>query len=160
MNARDGHFVNRPRVFLGTLPVRLAGPAALCLALGGCLSSNPFTDAQVDPRSPIAKEVATTVKPDAPYPTFASIPARPKDVRPVRQFGVAAQQVDQAAAELTAQTADDKFTLNNTETFAAEAQTAAGPAAAPTQAQQAGETEAFAAAMRKRATPPPPAKHQ
>jgi hypothetical protein len=159
MNARHGHFVNRPRVFPGASLAKLAGAAALCLTLGGCIS-NPFTDAQVDPRSPIAKEVATTVKPDAPTPTFASIPARPKDVRPVRQFGVAAQQVDKAAAELAVQTADDKFTLNNTETFAAEAQAAAGTEAAPTQAQQAAETEAFAAAMRKRATPPPPAKHQ
>jgi hypothetical protein len=160
MNARHGQFVNRPSVFPGALPARLAGSAALCLALGGCLSSNPFTDAQVDPRSPIAKEVATTVKPDAPYPTFAAIPDRPKDVRPVRQFGVAAQQVDKAAADLMAQTSDDKFTLNDTDTFTAQAQAAAGPEAAPSQAQQAAETEAFAAALRKRATPPPPAKHQ
>ena len=159
MNARHGQFVNRLRVFLGAWSARLAGPAALCLGLSACVG-NPFADAQVDPRSPIAKEVATSVKPDAPYPTFAAIPGRPKDVRPVRQFGVAATQIDKAAADLAQQTADDKFTLQNTETFAAEAQKAAGPEASPTQAQQAAETEAFAAALRKRATPPPPAKHQ
>jgi hypothetical protein len=155
MNARDGHFVNR---LLG-LPARLAGVAALCLASSACIS-NPFVDAQVDPRSPIAKEVASAVKPDAATPTFASVPSRPKDVRPVRQFGVAAQQVDRAAANLAAQTADDKFTLNDTETFAAQAQAAAGPDNGPTTAQAAAETDAFAAAMRKRATPPPQAKHQ
>ena len=158
MNARHGYFVNRPRVVLGGLTAKLAGPAVLCLGLSACIA-NPFVDAQVDPRSPIAKEVATAVKPDAPTPTFASIPPRPKDVRPVRQFGVAARQVDKAAAELAAQTADDKFTLQNTDTFAAEAQRAAGPEAAPSQAQQSAETEAFAAALRKRATPPPQAKH-
>jgi hypothetical protein len=155
MNARYGHFVNRYTV----LPARLAAAASLCALTAGCIS-NPFADAQVDPRSPIAKEVTTSVKPDAPYPSLAAIPGRPKDVRPVRQYGVAAQQVDKAADQLVAQTADDKFTLQNTDTFTAEAQAAAGPEAQAGQAQQAGETEAFAAAMRKRATPPPPAKHQ
>jgi hypothetical protein len=155
MNARNGHFVNRWTV----LGARLAGSAALCALLAGCVG-NPFADAKVDPRSPIAKEVATSVKPDAPYPTFAAVPGRPKDVRPVRQYGVAANQIVKAADQLAAETSDEKFTLQNTETFAAEAQAAAGPAAEPTQADKAAETEAFAAALRKRATPPPPAKHQ
>jgi hypothetical protein len=158
MNARDGSFVNRPWDVLGAWPAKLAASAALCGLLGGCIS-NPFVDAQVDPRSPIAKEVAASVKPDAPYPSFAAIPPRPKDVRPVRQFGVAAAQVDTAAAQLAAETSDDKFSLQNTDTFAAEAQKAAGPEASPSQSQQAAETEAFAAALRKRATPPPPQKH-
>jgi hypothetical protein len=159
MNARHGHFVNRPRGFPWGLAARLAATAAACALTAGCIS-NPFVDAQVDPRSPIAKEVATSVKPDAPYPSVTAIPARPKDVRPVRQYGVAAQQVDKAADQLVAQTADDKFTLQDTSTFTAEAQAAAGPEAQPGQAQQPAETEAFAAAMRKRATPPPPSKHQ
>lgn len=155
MNARDGHFVNR-----GTaLGPKLLASAAACALMCGC-AGNPFADAQVDPRSPIAKEVATSVKPDAPYPTFAAIPARPKDVRPVRQFGVAATRIDKAAADLTEQTSPDKFTLQDTATFAAQAQAAAGTdAPADAAAQQAAETEAFAAALRKRATPPPPAKH-
>jgi hypothetical protein len=154
MNARRSHFVNRHAI----LPVRLAAGAGVCALLCGCVG-NPFVDAQVDPRSPIAKEVATSVKPDAPYPSFAAIPARPKGLRPVRQYGVAANDVAKAAAELSAQTSDDKFSLQDTDTFAAEAQKAAGPEAAPSQAQQGEATESFAAAMRKRATPPPPAKH-
>jgi len=158
MNARLGSFVNRLPDVLAALPAKLASAAALCALTAGCVA-NPFVDAQVDPRSPIAKEVAASVKPDAPYPSFAAIPARPKDVRPVRQFGVAAAQVDTAAAQLAAETTDDKFSLQNTDMFAAEAEKAAGPAASPNQAQQAAETEAFAAALRKRATPPPPEKH-
>jgi hypothetical protein len=154
MNARDGHFVNR-RAALGA---RLLASVAGCALTAACIG-NPFQDAQVDPRSPIAKEVATSVKPDAPYPTFAAIPARPKDVRPVRQFGVAANQIDKAAAELTEQTGADKFSLTDTATFAAQAQAAAGPEAPATAAQQGADTEAFAAALRKRATPPPPEKH-
>ncbi len=154
MNARRSRFVNRSTV----LVPKVVGSAAVCALLAGCVG-NPFADAQVDPRSPIAKEVATSVKPDAPYPTFLTIPARPKDVRPARQFGVAAGRIDQAADQLADQTADDKFSLQNTETFAAEAQKAAGPDATPTQAQQAAETQAYANALRKRATPPPQLKH-
>jgi hypothetical protein len=155
MNARCGRFVNRK----ATLGVRILASAAACVLSAGCIV-NPFADAQVDPRSPIAKEVATAVKPDAPYPTFMTIPARPKDLRPLRQFGVATAQIDKAAADLIAQTGDDKFSLQHTDTFAAEAQAAAGPEAPPAAASQAADTEAFAAALRKRATPPPPAKHQ
>ncbi|MFL5298028.1 MAG: hypothetical protein ACJ798_16760 [Phenylobacterium sp.] len=129
--------------------------AAGCALLAACVG-NPFEDAKVDPRSPIAKEVAASVKPDAPYPTFAAIPPTPKDLRPRPQYGQAAQRVDRAAADLVQATADDKWTLSNTEAFASEAQAAAGPAAAPP---SSAETEAFAAAQRRRATPPPPAKH-
>ena len=149
MNAPNGQIVNRYR----TLGAKLLACAAGCALVSACIA---FQDAQVDPRSPVAKEVATTVKPDAPYPTFAGVPGRPKDVRPVRQFGVAAAQVDRASAQLAQATADDKWTLSNTETFAAHAQTEAGPATSPS---ATAETEAFAAAQRKRATPPPPAKH-
>ena len=142
-----------------TLAAKLLASAGACALLAACVG-NPFADAQVDPRSPIAKEVATSVKPDAPYPTFATIPARPKDVRPVRQFGVATAQIDKAATDLERETGPDKFTLQDTETYAAQAQAAAGPdAPAAAAAQQAAETEAYAAALRKRATPPPPLKH-
>jgi hypothetical protein len=149
MNAPNGQIVNRYRA----LGAKLLACAAGCALVSGCIA---FQDAQVDPRSPVAKEVAASVKSDAPYPTFAGVPSRPKNVRPLRQFGVAAAQVDRAAAQLAQATADDKWTLTNTETFAAQAQTEAGPAIAPP---ATAETEAFAAAQRKRATPPPRAKH-
>lgn len=136
------------------LAAQLLAGAGVCAALGGCVG-NPFEDAKVDPRSPVAAEVAKSVRPDAAYPTFASIPPIPKDVRPHRQYGKAAAKIEQTRAELERATADDTWTLNNTETFAAGARSAAGPELAPgTQA----DTEAFAKDLRKRATPPPPTK--
>lgn len=139
---------------------RCGGAAQLLVSVGACamLSAcvgNPFRDAKVDPRSPIAAEVARSVRSDAPYPTFASIPPVPKDVRPHKQYGQAADQVEKAKADLVRATADNTWTLNDSETFAQQARSAAGPELTP--AEQA-DTEAFAKDLRKRATPPPPPK--
>jgi hypothetical protein len=151
MEVRSSLFVNVRRRRLAAQGLASLGACAL---LGACVG-NPFEDAKVDPRSPVTAEVASSVRPDAPYPTFAGIPPVPKDVRPHRQYGRAAAQIAQTGADLERATADDTWTLNNTETFAAEAQTAAGPALAPP---VQADTEAFARAQRKRATPPPPTK--
>jgi hypothetical protein len=151
MNARRGHFVKAYR----DLGAKLLASAGACALVAACVG-NPFEDAKVDPRSPVAGEVAKTVKPDAPYPTFAAIPPVPKDMRPRRQYAVAAGQVDQAAVQLEQATAENTWTLQHTDTFAAQANQAVGPDVA---APQPADTEAFAAAQRKRATPPPPAKH-
>ena len=155
MRTRSSPFVNdEPR----GLALRLAAAGGLCLLLGllpgGCVG-NPFADAKVDPRSPVASEVARSVRADAAYPTFAAIPAVPKDLRPHRQYGVPAARIDAAAAELVRDTADDSWTLRNTEAFAAETRAAAGPDAVPG---QAADTEAFAKELRRRATPPPSPK--
>jgi hypothetical protein len=151
MNARHGRFV-KPYRGLGA---KLLAAAGACALLSACVG-NPFQDAKVDPRSPIAGDVPKMVKADAAYPTFPGVPAKPTDVRPPRQYGVAAKAIDQAAAQLEKATADGTWTLQHTDTFTAEAQAAAGPdVTAPQQA----DTEAYAAALRKRATPPPPAKH-
>ena len=152
MNARRGHFVKPYRA----LGLKLLVSAAACALLSACVGGNPFEDAKVDPRSPIAAEVPKLAKADAPYPTFAAIPPKPTDMPPPRQIGVAVRAVDQAAAQLEQATADNTWTLQHTDTFTADAHTAAGPDIA---APQPGDTEAFAAAQRKRATPPPPAKH-
>jgi hypothetical protein len=115
--------------------------------------ANPFRDAQVDPNSPIAPEAARIGRMHADYPTFASIPAPPKDVRPVRQYGRDAQAVEAARADLERQTAPESWSLNDTEGFVAKGRAAAGTEAAPT---ASGETADFANTQRKRATPPPP----
>src|SRR5258707_272233 len=111
MNARRGQFVKPYRDLGG----KLLASAAACALLSACVG-NPFADAQVDPRSPIAKEIPKTIRPDAAYPPFAAIPPVPKDVRPRKQYGVAAAQAEQASSQLAAATADDAWTLNNTET--------------------------------------------
>ncbi len=152
MNARRGHFVKSYRA----LGLNLLASAAGCVLLGACAGGNPFEDAKVDPRSPIAADVPKLVKGDAAYPKFSGVPAKPKDVRPPRQYGVAVRAVDQAGTQLEQATADNTWTLQNTDTYVADARTAAGPEIAPP---QPAETEAFASDLRKRATPPPQAKH-
>jgi len=142
-------FVNAPA---RPLAARLLAAAAACAATTACVG-NPFEDAKVDPRSPIAAEVTQSVRADAPYPTFRGIPPVPKDVRPHRQYGELAARTEREAADLVTATADDTWTLNNSESFAAKARADAGPELPPA---QPGETEAFAKDQKARATPPPP----
>jgi hypothetical protein len=131
----------------------LAGAGA-CALLSGCVG-NPFADAKVDPTSPVAAEVAKVANTNRPYPTFASIPPIPKDIRPPRQYGREAGAIEQARADLEAKTAPETWSLTGTEAFAADARRAAGQEAAPA---ANGESADFAARQRKRATPPPPPK--
>jgi len=152
MHVRSSLFVNVPRLAAAARLLAVAGGCALTCACVG----NPFADARVDPRSPVAAEVASAVHPDARYPTFRGIPPKPKDLRPHRQYGVQAAQIEREAADLVAATADDTWTLNNTETFAAQARADAGPLLTPA---QPGDTAAFAKDLKARATPPPPARH-
>ncbi|MFC3070109.1 hypothetical protein [Phenylobacterium soli] len=129
----------------------IAGAGA-CAVLGGC-AGNPFQDAKVDPASPVAAEVAKVAHANRAYPTFASIPPAPKDVRPAGQYGRQAKAVEQERAQLEQDTAPQTWSLGGTEGFAAQARREAGSEAAP---QESGEAAAFANSQRKRATPPPP----
>lgn len=150
MHSRSSLFVNVDQT---RLTAKLAGGVALCVLLSACVG-NPFEDAKVDPRSPIAAEVAKSVRADAAYPTFRSIPPLPKDLRPHRQYGQAAAQIETEAKTLETATADSTWTLNNSETFAAKAREDAGP---ELPAVTPGATEAFAREQKARATPPPKA---
>ncbi len=151
MCVRSSPFVN---VGQRQLAVRLVMAAGSCALLTACVG-NPFEDAKVDPRSPIAAEVAKSVRADAIYPTFKGIPAVPKDVRPHTQYGEQAALTEKDAAALVAATADDTWTLNNSQAFAAQARADAGPVLPPVDPL---DTAAFAKALKARATPPPPPK--
>lgn len=129
-----------------------AATAALVL-LGGCGSI--LSDTTVDPRSPIAAEVARVSRANTDFPSFKEIPGRPTDVRPLRAYGEAADVVDTARANLERDTAPGTWSLNGTEAFAAKARVEAGPEATPG---NPAATEAFAQDLRARATPPPPPK--
>lgn len=132
----------------------LIGGVGACALVAGC-AGNPFENAKVDPSSPVAAEVARVANANRPYPTFASIPAAPKDVRAPRQYGQAASSLEAARADLEAQTAPGTWSLTGTDAFAESARRAAGSEAAP---KDTGATAAFANTQRKRATPPPPPK--
>lgn len=126
--------------------------ASVCVLVSGCITE-PFRDAKVDPTSPVAAEVARVAHVNKAYPSFASIPAAPKDLRPPRRYGQAAQAVEQASADLEQKTAPETWSLTNTEGFAAAARSEAGSEPPP---KASGDTAAFANTQRKRATPPPP----
>jgi hypothetical protein len=151
MNALDRKFMNAGAA---TIAARVLGVASAAALACGCAS--PIASAKVDPTSPIAGEVAKLATADKDYPKFSEIPPKPTDLRPARIYGERAQAVEAAAAKLDAATAPGTWTLNATTSFAAKARADAGPAlGAPAN----GDTEAFANSVRKRATPPPPAKH-
>jgi hypothetical protein len=141
MNARPGLWA-----------AKLAASVCACGLAGGCITA-PFHDAKVDPRSPIAAEVARTVRPNAPFPTFVDFPKTPTDVRPRRMYGRAAAQTSLDAVAIVAGTADSTWTLTDSEGFAAQARADAGPQLAPP---DPTDTTAFANDQRARATPPPP----
>jgi hypothetical protein len=147
MTTRSSPFVNARRS-------GLAAGVGACVLLSGCIA-NPFKDAIVDPRSPIAAEVTKSVNPNAPYPTFVNFPKTPAGVRPHKQYGVDAGVVEADGATLIAATADSTWTLSGTDAFAAQTRADAGPILAPP---APGDTEAFAKDLKARATPPPPVK--
>lgn len=134
---------------------RLLGCAGLSLALGACVSANPFATAKVDPASPIAQSVAEAARSNRDFPTFSDIPEAPTESRPLRAWGKAAADTESARERLELETAARTWSLGGTEGFASRANAAAGRESAPGADEQA-DTEAFAKALRERATPPPP----
>jgi hypothetical protein len=90
----------------------------------------------------------------APYPTFASIPSLPADVRPISAWK-AAVLATKAAGDQTVQTAKaTPWSLGDSEAFAAEARAKAAPPP-PVTTPSESDAEAIAAAERARASSPP-----
>jgi hypothetical protein len=131
---------------------RLIGAAGACAALSACVG-NPFGDAQVDPNSPVADEVAKVERLNRDYPRFSDIPSKPKDVRPPAQYARQADELERAREDLLAQTAPETWSLTGSDAFAGQARKAAGSEPAPS---PSGETAGFADTQRRRATSPSP----
>lgn len=137
---------------------RLLISAAGLTALAACVSvpNEPYANAAVDQNSSAAAQVADGAAQNAPFPTFASIPQAPGDVRSVEGWNIAVSGTEAERAQLLAETAPSTFSLTNTEGFIAEQRStiAYNPADVPP-ADQAAISTAWAKAMRARATPPP-----
>lgn len=134
---------------------RLVTPLAAAmsvLSLGGCVGA-AFGDARVDPASPVAEDVARLTRQDAPLPKFSDIPAAPADAAPGTRYGRGAQAVLAEGAALEQATAPGTWTLEGTDAFAERSRADAGPEIDPP---DPDDVEAFARALRDRATPPPP----
>jgi hypothetical protein len=138
--ARDFSMTAGPVLGLGAAVCLLLGPAS-AMAQAACAA--PVL---------LPPDLVAEAKKPHPYPTFCSIPAIPTDVRSAEGFKAAVQDVQFAKAELAAQVAPDRWSLNDTEGFAAGARSTAAP---PPPMSTEADTEAFLKAMKKRATPPP-----
>jgi len=146
--------MNALRAFSATLH-SFARPGAAIAAgvlLSGCVH-DPFPNARIDPKSSVGAEVARINRTHTRSPSFAQIPRAPRDIRPLAQYGRAAGQLTAARDQVLAATADNTWTLSNSESFAATARSQAGPDLPPPSPSNA---EDFAKALRERATPPPP----
>lgn len=146
MNASRPLFPMTPRL------IKPIGLLLGCAVVAGCAGS-PFKDAKIDPDSPVAADVARISRQPTRFPTFAAIPKPPADIRPLPRYGRDARAVLAAGEDLTNATAPGTWTLNGTDDFAEKARQDAGPQIEPP---KPGEAEAFARALRERATPPPP----
>ena len=120
-------------------------------------AANPFATGPVDSSSPVAGAVTAASSLSGGYPKFSEVPPVPTDVRPISAWRQAVIGAWALKVSTEAQAARIPFTLNNSLGWAA-AERAKIPAdqATPPAADNSAETEAYAAALRARATPPPP----
>lgn len=125
------------------------------MLLAGCLAHDPFAP-PTDPQSAAAVQVNEAAARDRPYPRWADFPAKPKDVPTAEQFGMRVVETEEAKAILEAQARDLVWTLEDTEGWATMARGFVDPRLSqPAPADSRAQTEAWAAEMRARATPPP-----
>lgn len=144
------------RTFWRTTRLALLAGAASGLSACVTMPLEPGSTAQVDPRSPAAAEVTEALRSPGPWPTFAGIPEIPQDVRTSPEWRAAIEDQEAEGVYTSRMAAEDTWSLTATESFEAEARAEANPLGlhAPTDAEIA-ESEAYARALRKRATPPP-----
>lgn len=134
----------------------LAGAAMSLCACAAIQDFEPGANAQVDAQSPAAAAVAREAAKPHPWPTFADIPELPADVRDSAAWREAVSDQEAEGLYTRRNAAEDTWSLTATEAFAAQATAEANAlnVRAPTDAEQA-ESEAYARALRARATPPP-----
>jgi hypothetical protein len=125
--------------------------AGLALVLAG--TPVAVSAAQPDTANPTPSAMAAAEK-NAPYPTFASVPPTPKDVRSLQAWKTAILDIRRSGADLGSQAAAERWTLSDTEGFAAKAHAEATPPAPVTSALDP-DTAAKVAEMRARAKEPP-----
>ena len=141
----------RPLFPIAPRSLRLLAAGAACALSAGCIA-DPVSDARIDPNSPVAAEVGRLSRANADYPSFNEMPAVSKDTRPLLAYGQAADDMKLVRAELERQTAENTWTLRNSDEFAAKLRQGVPDIPPPTPA----DADAFARELRERATPPPP----
>lgn len=138
---------------------------ALCLgaavSLAACVSPpNLVGPPPIDATSPVAQDVIAASQVKGPFPHFRDIPAVPKDVRPVTAWRTSVLAMISQRDALASTIAATPFEIADPDLWAKNVRSQSGletvgPAPSPA---SNSETEAFAKALRDRATPPPPPK--
>lgn len=132
---------------------------AAAVSVAACVTVpavEPYADAPVDPNSPAAAAIQAQAARDAGFPSFESIPEVPTDLRTDEGWRLAVTEVEDDRVALLNATAPSTWSLSGTEAFAERMRDLIDfDASDVPPAGQAAETEAWAAAMRARATPPP-----
>jgi len=131
----------------------VAVTALLAAGLAPARAPAPPPSAPAEGEAITAGAIAEAEKP-APLPTFASIPPAPTDVRPFEGWRAAVLDLQRTGARVAAEAANEPWTLSDTEGWAGRERAAASPPP-PITTPSEGDTAAFVAAMRARATPPP-----
>jgi hypothetical protein len=129
--------------------------AAASLSLGGCLAHDPFA-MPADPQSAAAQRVNEAAARNMPYPRWSDFPKAPTEVPTADEFRMRVVDTEEAQAILQAQAAQLHWTLEDTEGWAtAQRSLVDASLAQPAPADATAQTEAWAAAVRARAVPPP-----
>ena len=128
------------------------------LTLGGCLAHDPFAP-PTDPASAAAQQVNEAAARDMPYPRWSEFPAAPTEVPTAGEFAMRVVATEEARVILEAQARDLVWTLDDSEGWAtAQRSLVNRELAEPAALDALAQTEAWAAAARAEAVPPPVAK--
>jgi len=126
--------------------------AGLLLMLSACVTPPSAMDAA----SPLAAQSAAVSREAGAYPRFSDIPAIPGDLRPGEAWARDVASITATREQIAAETAPSTFSLRDTETFAAATRARMGASGGvPDEAATRASADAFARAVRARATPPP-----
>jgi hypothetical protein len=105
--------------------------------------------------NPVTEKAIADASQSAPYPTFSQIPPLPSDVRSMHAWKTSVVTLKSDGARMADLAAAGPWTLGDTEGWAERERAAAAAPPPVTQPSSEADTEAFAAAMRARAIPPP-----
>lgn len=130
--------------------------AMVVMAAVGAAGCSTLSPTAVDERSVAAARIRAEENTPRRWPTFADIPATPRDVRTVAQYDDTVRGVQGEGNELRGWVAGNPAINLDTEAFVADNRGRAAEAGAVPPADQQARTEAFAEEARRRATPPPP----
>lgn len=134
---------------------------AAAAALAGCASnpSHASSRAAVDKTSPAAPAIAELPRTLGPYPRWSQFPRGPQPTPPPSEIASSVADLQAAQANLLASAGQLQWTLSGTTSFAQAARAQINPEyAAPAPAGESAQVEAYAKALREKATPPPAPK--